>query len=96
MGPQFVSKSDLEVVKQAREQELVASYEEEEDARDDASDERREGSEYDSHDSDEDDHDEKLWKSQAVLCKYEKERLKCYYVVVQFEDVEASDAVYNQ
>ena len=60
MCPQFVSKSDLEVVKRAREQKLVASDEEEEDTRDDASDDIREGSDYDSHDSDEDDRDGKL------------------------------------
>ena len=31
-----------------------------------------------------------------MLRKYEEERLKCYYGVVQFEDVKASDDVYKQ
>ena len=96
LGPQVVPKSDLEVVKQAREQKLVASDEEEEDAGDDAFDGSGEGSEDDSDASDEDDHDDKLWKSQAALRQYEEERLKYYYGVVQFEDVKAADAVYEQ
>lgn len=45
---------------------------------------------------DHDNQDDKLWKEQTALRRYEEERLKYYYAVVQFEDIKSADAVYEQ
>lgn len=101
LGPQVVPQSDIEVVQRAREQKLIPGDGQKGDGEkdagsDDDSEESKDVSDDDIDTSDEEDNEEKLWKSQAALRKYEEERLKYYYGVVQFEDVKAADAVYEQ
>lgn len=100
LGPQVVRKGDLDVVEEAQKQKLIVNGEgnSEKGKHNDLGfdDEDEEESDDDLDDSDAEDHDEELWKSQMALRKYEEERLKYYYGVVQFEDVKSADAVYEQ
>lgn len=96
-GPQVIAKADLEIVEEARKKNLIQEQKKEGSgalenlANDDAGD-----GDSDAIDSDEEDTDLQKWKSQKALRKYEEERLKYYYGVVQFEDVKSADAVYEQ
>lgn len=63
----------------------------------------KDSDEDDEDEDDEDDDDDEftnddqaVWKQQQALRKYEEERLKYYYAVVEFEDVQSADAVYEQ
>lgn len=98
MGPQVVAKEDLEVVRKAntnsgkstpqKHNDIMSDDDEKEDEDDD-----EDGS---SSGSDEEEQEQVRWKEQSVLRQYEEERLRYYYAVVQFEDVKAADAVYEQ
>lgn len=89
LGPQVVGEEDIRVVQQARDGKLIG---EEGDA-----DEKEMGEEEEEGEDEEDeDAETREWKLQKRLRKYEEERLKYYYGVIEFEDVASADAVYEQ
>eukprot|EP00178_Gracilaria_changii_P024246 TRINITY_DN730_c0_g1_i1.p3 TRINITY_DN730_c0_g1~~TRINITY_DN730_c0_g1_i1.p3 ORF type:complete len:722 (-),score=193.12 TRINITY_DN730_c0_g1_i1:8856-11021(-) len=108
LGPQVLSKTDLKVVQNARQQrqttELELSTREKEQNNEyiageehnsSVGDGESEAVDDENEDDDEDD-DDKKWREQLALRKYEEERLKYYYAVVQFADEASADAVYKQ
>eukprot|EP00177_Eucheuma_denticulatum_P007238 GFKZ01013171.1.p1 GENE.GFKZ01013171.1~~GFKZ01013171.1.p1 ORF type:complete len:697 (-),score=152.48 GFKZ01013171.1:460-2550(-) len=86
-GPQVTGRAELRVVEEARERNLIGEGEKEGER--EVGSEGREG-------SDDEDAETRAWRSQEALRKYEEERLRYYYGVVQFEDVKSADAVYEQ
>ncbi|CAN8063238.1 unnamed protein product, partial [Agarophyton chilense] len=103
LGPQVLSKVDWNVVQTARAQQSASVLQPsaQENERDIIGSKDEDESEVEDEDVDEDegedeDEDEKKWKEQLALRKYEEERLKYYYAVVQFADEASADAVYKQ
>lgn len=93
LGPQVLSALDMKVVHDAARQRVNNA--------DGGSDEHREDEpQQDEHEDDEEeeqnDEEDKQWREQLALRKYEEERLKYYYAVVQFDDAKSADAVYKQ
>lgn len=93
MGPLVMSKDDLQVVENAKKNMAAAKEDEKDDDGSDSSDSSDDSaSEY----SGDDEKESRKWKEQLALRKYEEDRMKYFYAVVEFEDVKSADSVYEQ